>query len=277
MPPSTITTSGTQTPLVASALSYPQNADPTTYLPYSIPQILTTSGTWRHPKPGVPISISYIVLGGGGGGGTGSNLAGAGGGGSGRISIYTTATVTKDLTVTIGAGGALNTTGSGTVGGTTSFNSLSAAGGAGGLSTGGTIGGAGGSGGFGGGGGGGRNDDAGAGGAGLDFIGGGGGAGGATGGVGGAPGASLLGQLPTRGSVGANYLTAWGSGYPNGQQDYSSGFTVYENNGGYGGFPGAMFPWMYTFGSGGRARVFISSLLATDGIQGAVFIWYNRP
>ena len=108
MPPSTITTSGTQSPLVSSALSYPQNADPTTYLPYASPQIITSSGTWRHPKPGFPISVSVRVVGGGGGGGGSENTSvnGSGGGGSGRISSLTTITLTDNVTVTIGAGGA---------------------------------------------------------------------------------------------------------------------------------------------------------------------------
>jgi len=279
MPPSTITTSGTQTPLVSSALSYPQNADPTTYLPYSVPQTLTSSGTWRHPKPGVPISISYIVLGGGGGGGSGSYYGGAGGGGSGRISVYTTATVTTDLTVTIGSGGAASASTSGSVGGTTTFNSLSAAGGAGGINSGLANAGAGGSGGFGGGGGSGGagGGDGGAGGAGLDFIGGGGGVGGYATGAGGVGGTTTLGPTPTRGSTNASILTAYGSSYPNGQEVAYNTAGASSTNGGYGGFPGAMFPWMYTYGSGGNSKMFDLSLAATAGKQGAVFIWYNRP
>lgn len=269
MPPSTITTSGTQSPLVSSALSYPQNADPTTYLPYSSPQILISSGTWRHPKPGFSLSITYAIFGGGGGGGgtdNGAPLYGGGGGGSGRIT-FVTASVTTDLAVTIGAAGSAGSTfpSAGGTGGSTVFNGTTAAGGTGGgFATSGP--GAGGAGGFGGGGGAGDSSsvNGNAGGTGSDYWGGGGG-------YGLAGGASGISNVGLYAQAGSNVL--YGSGFPNG--------ATKATHGGGGGTPSLVFPWSIAYGQGGRGGsplyTNISANLGAAGIQGAVFIWYNRP
>jgi hypothetical protein len=259
---------------VPSALSYPQAVDPTTYLPYQSAQVLIASGTWRHPKPGFPIVIRYRVVGGGGGGGGPTN--GAGGGGSGRISALTQATVTTDLTVTIGAGGAVN----GGTGGTSTFNALSAAGGSGGgdaLDNGGN----GGSGGFGGGGGGAVSASyaGGNGGEGLDFIGGGGGQGSTdsgSGGSGGNGGRSAYGLSSSCGMSGTitNGNTPYQKigGYPNGAGNSRGNAGMC----GIGGYPGILFPYMEDFGSGGRGTD-AGGGSNNAGKPGAVFIWYNRP
>ena len=104
MPPSVITTSGSSTIVTASALSYPANADPLTYLPYDTPQLITSSGPWRHPKPGFPINLYCVLLGGGGGGG-GRNTGGVGGGGggSGYITFVELSNVIANITATINA------------------------------------------------------------------------------------------------------------------------------------------------------------------------------
>ena len=266
MPPSTITTSGTQSPLVSSALSYPQNADPTTYLPYSSPQILISSGTWRHPKPGVPLNVTYAIFGGGGGGGTadqGAPLQGAGGGGSGRIT-FGTATFTKDQSVTIGAAGAA-TGGLGTTGGTTTFNSVSCAGGSGGGASTGTTG-SGGAGGFGGGGGAGNGVTAGDGGQGNDYTGGGGVYSTTTGGAAGNTRAGRQAVSGTTSLADANF--------PNGATRVGVG--------GSGGMPSTLFPWALLYGQGGSGGGtqfggYPTGSVGISGIQGAVFIWYGRP
>src|SRR5580658_3364418 len=92
-------------------------------------EVLTQSGTWKHPQPGVNYNAIIVAIGGGGGGGGfGTVLLSSGTGGSGGIIVGGTAI-------------------SGTAGGATSFGSIaSAAGGAG------AVGFVGGSGGFGGGG-----------------------------------------------------------------------------------------------------------------------------
>ena len=298
MPPSTITTSGTQAPLVASALGFASLPDPTVYLPYSSPQIITSSGTWRHPKPGFPISLTYSAIGGGGGGG-GVGYGGGGGGGSGRITLMSTITVTQDITVTIGAGGTVGGGGGGgasvgATGGTTTFNAVSVAGGTGGsqsyeegedpvthqFANGPANGGAGGFGG-----GGGYPTSAtpnsgykiGAGGGGLDFTGGGGCAG--LGGTfpGALAGASTGGYA--RATDGSN--TNWG--YYNVDNDTFYGYTAYSgepngakitNTGGGGGQASLLFPFFLNYGTGGRGGA--SGAAATAGKAGAVFIWYNR-
>lgn len=264
MPPSTITTSGTQSPLVSSALSYPQNADPTTYLPYSSPQMIVTSGTWNHPKPGFPIKIKYRLIGGGGGGANGQGSAGGGGGGSGRISDLTFATVTTNLTVTIGAGGGQSVTG-----GTTTFNGLSATGGGGAAqnTAGGSPGGYGAAGGFGGGGGGGNGTDPGGdGGEGLDWVGGGAGVAGGSNGLTAAPGVSKRYQ-PGRNSflnASTNVTQPRGAGgWPNGAE--------VTTQGGLGGSAFMLFPEFQGYGDGGQGYP-----LTRTAFGGAVLIWYER-
>lgn len=98
-------------------------------------QIFTSSGTFTAPSGITKVYVS-MVGGGGGGGGAGSQPYGGGGAG-GAFTIYTPFSVTpgNNYTVTIGSGGPggadQNTVGS--VGGSTSFDSLSVAGGSGGL------------------------------------------------------------------------------------------------------------------------------------------------
>lgn len=281
MPPSTLLTTGNGAIISPSAFAYPAAVNPATYLPFGSPQILTASGTWLHPNPGFPLSISYRVVGGGGGGGYATGNASGGGGGSGRISAYTTATVTTNLTVTIGAGGAAATSGNtGSTGGTSTFNGLSAAGGAGGV--GGTTPGAGGSGGFGGGAGTtAATGTAGAsGGAGLDYIGGGGGSHQDNSGF---AGASVAGYIarngvqtntaePTYCPVSAFNLAGM-AGWPNGAWYFSSGDTRVA----LGGCPALLFPFMMPYGNGGNGNSTSNTIAATAGQGGAVFIWYNRP
>ena len=261
MPPSTITTSGTQSPLVSSALSYPQNADPTTYLPYQSPQIILSSGTWRHPKPGFPISVRVTIIGGGGGGGGYSPAGGysGGGGGAGRINDIAALTVTADVTVVVGAGGTAPANATGGTGGQSSFGAANiATGGSAGSSpnSGPVDGGAGSVGG----GGGYRTTDPAIGGNGDIYIGGGGGYGNIA-----TAGTSAL-RLQT------NQLapTAGPNGVPNG----STGIAI-------PGLGGLLSQWrpeltagLY-YGDGGNGGA--GSIVSTAGKQGAIFIWYNRP
>ena len=268
MPASTLITAGSGAILVPSALSYPQATDPTIYLPYDSPQVITSSGTWKHPKPGFALSITYLLI--GGGGSTtdygGSGFAGSGGGGSGRISPFTTAIVTTNLEVTIGAGA----TASASVGGTTTFNGLSVAGGSFGTAPA-NAGGAGGDGGCGGGGG--ANGHSG--GIGLDYTGGGGGSSGNAGGpnqtLGGSPGYSTRGPYAAqRGHSGANSVAnggTGGGGWPNGAgASYGTGT---------GGDLTLIFNWVRGYGAGGTSLSYNSA--HNDGYSGAVFIFYNRP
>ena len=274
MPASTLITAGSGAILVPSALSYPQATDPTIYLPYDSPQVITSSGTWKHPKPGFALSITYLLI--GGGGSTtdygGSGFAGSGGGGSGRISPFTTAIVTTNLEVTIGAGA----TASASVGGTTTFNGLSVAGGSFGTAPA-NAGGAGGDGGCGGGGGanGHSANVGGAGGNGLDYTGGGGGSSGNAGGpnqtLGGSPGYSTRGPYAAqRGHSGANSVAnggTGGGGWPNGAgASYGTGT---------GGDLTLIFNWVRGYGAGGTSLSYNSA--HNDGYSGAVFIFYNRP
>lgn len=278
MPSSTFLTTGNAAIVVPSAFTYPAAVNPATYLPFASPQILTASGTWLHPNPGFPLSISYRVVGGGGGGGYSTGSGSGGGGGSGRISAYTTATVTTNLTVTIGAGGAAGTSGvAGSTGGTSTFNGLSATGGSGG-----GVGnsGAGGNGGLGGGSGAynGSGVSGAAGGNGLDFIGG--------GGCSqpdnyGQPGASILGWIARPGVktdvVEPTYspASAFGmsnAGWPNGGFYY----TGVTGQAALGGCPALIFPFMMPYGTGGNGNVG-GAAGATAGQGGAIFIWYNRP
>ena len=273
MPASTLITAGSGAILVPSALSYPQATDPTIYLPYDSPQVITSSGTWKHPKPGFALSITYLLI--GGGGSTTdytSGVAGGGGGGSGRISPFTTAIVTTNLEVTIGAGA----TASASVGGTTTFNGLSVAGGSFGLSPV-NSGGAGGDGGCGGGGGSGGHagNVGGNGGNGLDYTGGGGGSSGtsttpnAT--MGGTPGYTTRGPYGAqRGQAGAASVASGGSSggsWPNGSgAPYGTG---------KGGDLTLIFNWVRGYGAGGTSLEYNSA--HNDGYSGAVFIFYNRP
>lgn len=272
MPASTLITAGSGAILVPSALSYPQATDPTIYLPYDSPQVITSSGTWKHPKPGFALSITYLLI--GGGGSTtdySSGVAASGGGGSGRISPFTTAIVTTNLEVTIGAGA----TASASVGGTTTFNGLSVAGGSFGTAPV-NAGGAGGDGGCGGGGGaGGHTSPAtgGNGGNGLDYTGGGGGSSGTPGTptLGGTPGYTTRGPYHAqRGQGGSSTLASGGTtggGWPNGAG------SIY--NTGKGGDLTLIFPWVRGYGAGGTSLEYNSA--HNDGYSGAVFIFYNRP
>ena len=263
MPPSTITTSGTQSPLVSSALSYPQNADPTTYLPYRSPQIITSSGTWRHPKPGLPISIAVTIIGGGGGGG-GANTENAahagGGGGAGRINDIQALTVTADVAVVIGAGGTTALNASGGNGGQSSFGTNTATGGTGAIRP--YLGTANGGAGSVGGGGGFLNGYPNNGGNGDTYIGGGGGGG---------NGGATKGTSAIRPQTNQITPTDGPSGVPNG----SSGSGV-------PGLGGLLSQWRPEltgntyYGDGGMGGTGALDN-GTAGKQGAIFIWYNRP
>ena len=83
-------------------------------------QEFLTSGTWVRP-PGVDAVQVFLVAGGGGGGATadgGSNRSAGGGGGGGEVidTYISVATLTGDLSITIGAGGVGGTTGTTTTG-----------------------------------------------------------------------------------------------------------------------------------------------------------------
>lgn len=121
-----------------------------TSIPKNI-QVFTSSGTWTRPAS---IDNVYVKVWGGGGGGGGRDPGvGAGGGGGGGGYSEGLITVTGDVTVTVGAGGALGgDVTSGTDGGTSSFagsttiqatggtgGGSNAAGGAGGVGSVGTI------------------------------------------------------------------------------------------------------------------------------------------
>jgi hypothetical protein len=89
--------------------------------------VFTNSGTFT---PTASLTCDYVVIAGGGGGGSGY-FAGGGGAGGYRTASSQSLSATA-YTVTIGAGGAYNASGSGYDGGTTSFNSLAVTGGGGG-------------------------------------------------------------------------------------------------------------------------------------------------
>ena len=267
MPPSTITTSGTQSPLVASSLGFGSASlsDPTTYLPYRSPQILTSSGTWRHPKPGFPISIAVTIIGGGGGGGgfynNGVNHAG-GGGGAGRINDILALTVTSDVAVIIGAAGAAAVSaGNGGTGGQSSFGTNTAAGGIGGAGGGNATHTNGGAGSVGGGGGytyqGGDNSAA-NGGTGDTYVGGGGGF---------STGSAAVGTSAVAFQTPQLISTAGPSGLPNGSTGAAKPGT--------GGLLSNWRPELLYYGDGSYGAN--ANISAGAGKQGAIFIWYNRP
>jgi len=94
-----------------------------TNFPFKSFEIITSSQTWTKPTA---VSHVFIEACGGGGGGAGSsqgpaNVGGGGGGSSGEIrtGLFT---VTSDLTITIGSGGAGSSTGSSPSSGTTGSN-----------------------------------------------------------------------------------------------------------------------------------------------------------
>ena len=266
MPPSVITTSGSSTIVTASALSYPANADPLTYLPYDTPQLITSSGAWRHPKPGFPINLYCVLIGGGGGGGgrNTSSQKGGSGGGSGYIQFIELSNVIANITATIGAGGAGATAEdlSGSTGGTTTFSTGSIAGGAGG---GPDTGGAGALGG----GGGGTNDPGMSGGGGGEgtYIGGGGGGGGIAGSLGGESTYPTIAKATLLNA--GNGRVTYG-GYPNGARGTNN-----TGAGGYGGQPWIMFPYLRTYGVGGNGNA--GGGAGDVGTKGCVAIFYQRP
>lgn len=98
-------------------------------------QVFTASGTWTYPTSGLH-KISVACVGGGGGGGSANGTIGSsGGGGAGgaiAASTLTVSSITGNVTVTVGSGGAQNT-----AGGSTSFGAhLTATGGSGGTAAG---------------------------------------------------------------------------------------------------------------------------------------------
>ena len=98
-------------------------------------EIFTTSGTWNYSAAGSPNNVYVTVIGGGGGshGSEGYYWRGSGGGGGGSVYMEKVA-VSANVTVTVGAGGALGGRwSSGGTGGTSSFGTVIAYGGSGGV------------------------------------------------------------------------------------------------------------------------------------------------
>jgi hypothetical protein len=111
-------------------------------------QVFTSTGTFTIPASVTKVKVT--VVGGGGGGRSATNSTAQGGGGGGGVAIKTITGLTPGgtVTVTVGAGGAANTTGgtssfgaycSATGGLSPAFGASGPAGGAGGTATGGDI------------------------------------------------------------------------------------------------------------------------------------------
>lgn len=267
------------------SFNYPA-VNPVFFPTSSMPLILASSGTFKHPRPGTKIYMMASAIGGGGGGGgrsTGhttdpesSNFGGSGGGGgSGRLARPVFLELIADVVVTIGAGGTGGpnepTCGAGTAGGTTTFSTISASGGSGGSGPGintsqGAAGGAGGAGGGGGGGSIPQNGGAlgGTGGNGLDGL---AGSGGFAGGRCGFSKNSGFGWSISLPSTINTDPTNWKifTGIPN-----SGG----DQTGGLGGDMTVIFPWVMGRGRGGTGAGSLNTTTASEtGYSGAVFLW----
>jgi len=95
-------------------------------------EVFTASGTWDWEAAGSPSTVDVLLVAGGGGGGS---RQGGGGGGAGGLKVVSDLTVSGNVSVTVGVGGAggPNTAATdGQKGGDTSFGSESAEGGGGG-------------------------------------------------------------------------------------------------------------------------------------------------
>jgi hypothetical protein len=110
-------------------------------------QIFKTSGTWNWAAAGSPSAVYVTLVGGGGGGGGCASNGTNGGSGGGGATTFQTVSVTGNVTVTVGSGGAgsPNYYTAASAGGTSTFGAASASGGGGGVD--GYSGGAGGAGG----------------------------------------------------------------------------------------------------------------------------------
>jgi len=98
---------------------------------YTTAQIFTSSGTFTTPA-GVT-QVAAFVVGGGAGGSLSSSDTAGGRGGYGGLA-FGSVSVSGNISVTVGAGGAGNNAGVGSAGGTSSFSTLSATGGGAGTS-----------------------------------------------------------------------------------------------------------------------------------------------
>lgn len=207
-----------------------------------------TTSTWLQFSQPAGYSVNYLVVAGGGGGGQGIGGFSNGGGGGGGGFLSTTATLSSGTayTITIGAGGAQNVSGSNSS--ISTVNTAIGGGTGGGFTSGGAVTGNGTAGGSGGGGAGGgsTNITVGAGGAGTSGQGNTGGSGyiaGASFGGGGGGGA---------GATGANGTSPIGGAGGVGGSSTISGSTVFYSGGGGGGVDSAISGALGGNGGGGN-------------------------
>lgn len=94
-------------------------------------QLFTSSGTFTLPAKLVGDTVQVTGIGGGQGGSRGSSTSSSYGGNSGEATYAYPVVITADVSVVVGAGGARRTgsTGTGTVGGNSTFSTLTLRGG----------------------------------------------------------------------------------------------------------------------------------------------------
>lgn len=267
--------------------------------------IVIVRGLWGNRAT---ININYLLVAGGGGGGTGDNAApggGGGGGGAGGLLTASNFEIFKNVTytVTVGTGGATDTSGSNTSFGAAGYFTITATGGGGGIQppfTSGQSGGSGaggfGRGGVGGAGTSGQGNDGGYGWGSFGSPGGGGGGGGAgargsnaptdyqRGGSGGVGLVSGITGTPTYYAGGggggaqeqsAGYGGAGGTGGGGAGGSYSTGSPGTANTGGGGGGGGNYYGSQQAGGAGGSGIAVVSYDSATQEFNGGTVTSYS--